>query len=67
MYRDPNCLPWKSGEWYPPGYSSRAEVEAEIRKQREERMAAGLRGEKRDTAAPDSATTESNGGTPPTA
>ena len=69
MYRDPNCLPQKSGEWYPPGYSSRAEVEAEILKRGEERVAAALRGEKRDNGAPApaSATAKSNGVTPPTA
>ena len=59
MYRDPNCVPWQSGSWYPPGYSSRAEVEAEVRKQREERMAAVSTGVKQDTAVP--AATGGNG------
>jgi len=26
MYTDPNCKPWTSGEWAPPGYSSRQDL-----------------------------------------
>ena len=32
MYRDPSAKPWTSRSWYPPGYASRAEVEAEVQK-----------------------------------
>ena len=32
MYRDASAKPWTSRSWYPPGYSSRAEVEAEVQK-----------------------------------
>ncbi|KAL5522913.1 hypothetical protein ACEPAF_1180 [Sanghuangporus sanghuang] len=43
MYRDPNALPWKSRSWYPAGYNSRAEVEAETRKVLEEKKQAETR------------------------
>lgn len=26
MYTDPNCKPWTSREWAPPGYSSRQDL-----------------------------------------
>ncbi|KAF8905375.1 general substrate transporter [Mucidula mucida] len=29
MYNDPNCLPWTSGSWAPPGYSSRYDLVAQ--------------------------------------
>lgn len=42
MYRDPNCHPWTSRKWFPPGYSSRQEAEAE--KHEKETGAAALLG-----------------------
>ncbi|KAL5522914.1 hypothetical protein ACEPAF_1181 [Sanghuangporus sanghuang] len=32
MYRDASAKPWRSSQWYPPGYTSRAEIEAEVQK-----------------------------------
>lgn len=26
MYNDPNCKPWSSRKWAPPGYSSRSDL-----------------------------------------
>lgn len=26
MYNDPNCKPWQSNRWAPPGFSNRAEM-----------------------------------------
>ncbi|KAL5522838.1 hypothetical protein ACEPAG_8856 [Sanghuangporus baumii] len=40
MYRDANAVPWKSRSWYPAGYNSRAEVEAEARKALDEKRQA---------------------------
>ncbi|KAL5522837.1 hypothetical protein ACEPAG_8855 [Sanghuangporus baumii] len=34
MYRDASAKPWRSSQWYPPGYTSRAEVEGEVQKPR---------------------------------
>ena len=30
MYCDPDCKPWTSRSWAPPGYASRQDAEAEV-------------------------------------
>ncbi|KIY72281.1 general substrate transporter [Cylindrobasidium torrendii FP15055 ss-10] len=31
MYNDPNCRPWTSGKWAPPGYKDRADMMAKLK------------------------------------